>query len=117
VLECNGNYHIADLVTKIIRGVFSSLYRHSFRLSKEKWLSNSLLGSLTELDKSNELTLEPEELFFTSSGRIGVIVDAPKTTSLHLTELQRNMAAFIPSVGGISHTRFVVDSFPERKRT
>lgn len=117
MLECNGNYHIADLVTKIIRGVFSSLYRHLFRLSKEKWLSNSLLGSLTELDNSNELTLEPEELFFTSSGRIGVIVDAPKTTSLHLTELQRNMAAFIPSVGGISHTRFVVDSFFERKRT
>ena len=81
MLECNGNYHIADLVTKIIRGVFSSLYRHLFRLSKEKWLSNSLLGSLTELDNSNELTLEPEELFFTSSGRIGVIVDAPKTSA------------------------------------
>ena len=69
-----------------------------------------VLGSLTEPDKSNEPTLEPEELFFTSSGRIGVIVDAPKTTSLHLTELQRNMAAVIPSVGGISHTRLVVDS-------
>jgi len=36
VLECNGNYHIADLVTKIIRGVFSSLYRHLFRLSKDQ---------------------------------------------------------------------------------
>jgi len=75
----------------------------------------SLLGSLTELDKSNELTFEPEELFFTSSGRIGVIIDAPKATSLHLTELQRNMAAFIPGVGGVSHTRFVVDSFLERE--
>jgi len=117
VLECNGNYYIADLVTKIIRGVFSSLCRHTSRFSKEKWLPYSLLGSLTELDKSNELTFEPEELFFTSSGRIGVIVDAPKTTSLHLTELQRNMAAFIPSVGGISHTRFVVDSFSERENT
>jgi len=72
-----------------------------------------VLGSLTEPDKSNEPTLEPEELFFTSSGRIGVIVDAPKTTSLHLTELQRNMAAVIPSVGGISHTRLVVDSLQE----
>ncbi|KAF5360619.1 hypothetical protein D9756_004828 [Leucocoprinus leucothites] len=82
VLECTGNYHIADLVTKLIR------------------------GTLTTADKSEEATLEPEEMFFTSSGRIGVIVEASKDTSLHLTELQRNMAAVIPSVGGISHARF-----------
>jgi hypothetical protein len=54
--------------------------------------------------------LEPEELFFTSSGRIGVIVNAASEISLHLTELQRNMAAVIPAVGGTSHARSVVFS-------
>ncbi|KAF9454820.1 hypothetical protein P691DRAFT_716708 [Macrolepiota fuliginosa MF-IS2] len=83
VLECTGSYHIADFVTTLIR------------------------GSLTTTEGSEEPALVPEELFFTSSGRIGVIVDVKKNdTSLHLTELHRNMAAVIPSVGGISHARF-----------
>ncbi len=52
--------------------------------------------------------MQPEELFFTSSGRIGVIVDVKRNdVSLHLTELQRNLAAVIPGVGGTSHTRCV----------
>ncbi|KXN88147.1 DNA damage-binding protein 1a [Leucoagaricus sp. SymC.cos] len=82
VLECSGNYHLADLVTKLIR------------------------GSLTAVDHSEESILEPEGLLFTSSGRIGVIVDVKTNVSLHLTELQRNMTAVIPSVGGTSHARF-----------
>lgn len=65
-----------------------------------------LAGSLTS-DTSSESRLRPEELFFTSSGRIGVIIDADTELSLHLTELQRNIAAVLPTVGGCSHARFV----------
>jgi len=83
VLECTGSYHIADLVNNVIK------------------------GSLATADQSEETVLEPEELFFTSSGRIGVIVNVKQNdVSLHLTELQRNLAAVITSVGGTSHTRF-----------
>jgi len=46
-------------------------------------------------------------MFFTSSGKIGVITDVQDIElSLHLTELQRNLAAAIPAVGGTSHTRY-----------
>jgi hypothetical protein len=65
-------------------------------------------GSLAT-DQSEEPVLQPEELFFTSSGRVGVIVDVKNNkVSLHLTELQRNMAAVLPSVGGTSHTRYAL---------
>jgi len=50
--------------------------------------------------------LRPESMFFTSSGRVGIIVDAQdKDISLTLTELQRNLAAVVSGVGSASHTR------------
>lgn len=51
--------------------------------------------------------LKPEIIFFTASGKIAVISDVEDhTLSLHLTELQRNLAAALPGVGNESHTRF-----------
>lgn len=71
-------------------------------------IASAFLGSLTTTDQSEEPALKPEELFFTSSGRIGVIVDVKKNdVSLSLTGLQRNMAAILPAVGGTSHARCV----------
>ena len=50
--------------------------------------------------------LRPESMFFTSSGRVGIVVDAQdKDISLTLTELQRNLAAVVSGVGSASHTR------------
>ena len=49
--------------------------------------------------------LQPKQLFFTSSGRIGVVVDIGAEMSLHMTELQRNMAQVITPTGGLSHTK------------
>lgn len=67
-----------------------------------------MLGSISTVDKSQEsIKLNPEAIFFTSSGRIGVVTDVQENElSLHLTELQRNLAAVISGVGGVSHTRF-----------
>lgn len=82
-LERNGSYHLADFVTKFIR------------------------GSLASSDSSSNTALEAKHVFFTSSGRIGVIVDVVgEQLSLHLTSLQRNLAAVIQGVGGVTHTRF-----------
>jgi DNA damage-binding protein 1 len=61
---------------------------------------------LTSPDKkSDDAMLQPKQLFFTSSGRIGVVVDIGAEMSLHMTELQRNMAQVITPTGGLSHTK------------
>jgi DNA damage-binding protein 1 len=50
--------------------------------------------------------LEAKHVFFTSSGRIGVIVNVvDDQLSLHLTALQRNLAGVLQGVGGVTHTR------------
>lgn len=63
-------------------------------------------GSLSSSDSSNNAALEEKHIFFTSSGRIGVIVDVlDDQLSLHLTALQRNLAGVLHGVGGVTHTR------------
>ena len=64
-------------------------------------------GSLTSSDPSDiNLNLEAKHVFFTSSGRIGVLVNVTDPQlSLHLTELQRNLAGATQAVGGVTHTR------------
>lgn len=62
-------------------------------------------GSITAADAGSKL--EPIQLFFASSGRIGVIVDiADRQLGLDLTDLQRNMVAAID--GGHNHTKWVL---------
>jgi DNA damage-binding protein 1 len=68
---------------------------------------SSFQGSLsTAVDNLGEIKLLPEIVYFTSSGQIGVIIDVPdKELAMHLTALQRNLAAVISGVGSVSHTR------------
>ncbi|KAG6878094.1 hypothetical protein C0993_012421 [Termitomyces sp. T159_Od127] len=81
-LECDGNYYLGDFVTKFIR------------------------GSLTS-DSSKSTDLKATHVFFSSSGRIGVIVEVTDPSlALHLTALQRNLASAVTGVGGESHARF-----------
>lgn len=62
-------------------------------------------GSLTS-DSSKNTNLRATHVFFSSSGRIGVIVEVTDPSlALHLTALQRNLASVIPGVGGELHTR------------
>jgi DNA damage-binding protein 1 len=71
-------------------------------------LLTSSKGSLVTVEQSEKADLEPEELFFTSSGRIGVIVNVRnEDVSIHLSGLQRNMSTIVPSTGGTSHARYV----------
>ncbi|KAJ3503729.1 hypothetical protein NLJ89_g8306 [Agrocybe chaxingu] len=82
-LEQVGNYHLADMVSKFIRGSFSNI------------------------DATRAPLLVPETLYFTSSGQIGMIIDVKdRDFALHLTELQRNLGAALFGVGGISHARY-----------
>ncbi|KAF8630852.1 hypothetical protein AX17_005211 [Amanita inopinata Kibby_2008] len=82
ILERNGNWHLADLVTKFIRG--------------------SLLRDMEE-----DAPFVPSEIFFTSSGRIGIVLDINgNELPIQLTALERNLAYVVKGVGGESHTRY-----------
>ncbi|OSD07132.1 hypothetical protein PYCCODRAFT_1449240 [Trametes coccinea BRFM310] len=81
VLEKDGVYHIDDVVNKFIRGALSSA------------------------DVSDEQAVRASHVFFTSTGRIGAILEMKDATSLHMTALQRNMAKYIIGPGGVNHTK------------
>ncbi|KIM43302.1 hypothetical protein M413DRAFT_444121 [Hebeloma cylindrosporum] len=82
-LERVGYFHVADMVSKFLR------------------------GSLVSTDRMKGSEFSPEMGFFTTSGRIGVISNVEdKDLPLHLTDLERNLAAFTRGVGGKNHTRF-----------
>jgi hypothetical protein len=64
-------------------------------------------GTLAPHNMANNISLEPKQLFVTSSGRIGVIIEMGEELSLRMTALQRNMASVDEGAGGTSHTRRV----------
>ena len=68
------------------------------------------LGALSLTDVAEDQAVKPSHVFFTSSGRIGTIMDMADVTSLHMTALQRNMAKTLTGPGGDSHTQYVASS-------
>ncbi|OCH88473.1 hypothetical protein OBBRIDRAFT_780096 [Obba rivulosa] len=80
ILERDGSYHVDEIVNKFVP------------------------GGLTSADSTTGYTLRPRQLFFTSSGRIGVIIDVDDELSLPLTSLQWNMAKHIKGPGETYHT-------------
>ncbi|KAJ7430630.1 CPSF A subunit region-domain-containing protein [Mycena latifolia] len=88
-LDRDGFYQQSDLVTKFVR------------------------GSITASDAGSKL--EPVQMFFASSGRIGVIVDInDRQLGLDLTELQRNMVAAIEGAQG--HNKFRTPQSTARRK-
>ncbi|KAH7926445.1 hypothetical protein BV22DRAFT_1118853 [Leucogyrophana mollusca] len=85
LLERDGNYHLGDMVNKFVP---------------------VLPGSLTAHEVSIDIPLEPKQLFFTSSGQVGVVIDVADELSLHLTALQRNLSNYYSRKRGISHAKW-----------
>ncbi|GJJ09699.1 hypothetical protein Clacol_003923 [Clathrus columnatus] len=79
-LELAGNYYLGDCINKFIR------------------------GSLAHGNMDGDIT--PECLFFTSSGRIGVISELNEKLSYQMTALQRNIANLIHQSGGLDHSKW-----------
>ena len=52
--------------------------------------------------------MQPQQLFFTSSGLIGVIIDLADDLALDLTGLQRNLSHFVQKHEGPNHTKCVM---------
>ncbi|KAI9465477.1 CPSF A subunit region-domain-containing protein [Lactarius psammicola] len=84
-LDRDGFYNLGDVVNKFIPGSMTS--------------SDSASGG------NNTTALVPKLLFFTSSGRIGVIVDAGPELSLHLTALERNLSKVVTEIANASHAK------------
>lgn len=51
-------------------------------------------------------TLTTQQLFFTTSGRIGTIINVPSELSLHLTALERNLRRVVTEVTQASHAKY-----------
>ena len=65
--------------------------------------------SATEVPNGARDSLIPIQTFFTSSGRIGVIIDVPdEGLSLELTGLHRNMSRVLSGFGGVPNDKSVV---------
>ncbi|KAJ7714198.1 mono-functional DNA-alkylating methyl methanesulfonate N-term-domain-containing protein [Mycena metata] len=81
-LDCDGYYHEADLINKFVPGAIKAA--------------------------DPESKFEPVQLYFTSSGRIGIIIDiVDQQLGLDLTSLQRNMiSALLTPADAERYTRF-----------
>ncbi|CAK5284353.1 unnamed protein product [Mycena citricolor] len=76
-------------------------------------ISKIVPGSMAD---SNTPALRPIQMFFTSSGRIGVIVDiTDDPLALELTALHRNIVGALPE--GHLHTQYRAPKHTARKRT
>jgi len=80
-LEQVGNYYLGDCVNKFIPGVLAS-------------------------QPSSDDGVRAEQMFVTSTGRIGVVSEFDKELSLHMTALQRNLANIISGPGKVKHSKW-----------
>ncbi|KAI0269851.1 CPSF A subunit region-domain-containing protein [Gloeopeniophorella convolvens] len=80
-LDRDGFYNLGDVVNKFVQ------------------------GSMTSSDTASDIALTPKLLFFTSSGRIGVIIDASPELSLHLSALERNLGKVVSEIAHAGHAK------------
>ncbi|KZT28894.1 hypothetical protein NEOLEDRAFT_1239376 [Neolentinus lepideus HHB14362 ss-1] len=92
VLQKDGAFHLGDLVNKFIPGSLSS-----------------------STESSGEIPIEPRQLFFTASGRIGMVFEMGNELSLHMTGLERNMASVLLGSGGVSHSDWRTPVIPRSR--
>lgn len=88
-LERDGFWNLGEVVNKFITGSMSS----SDSVSVPRAANTTT-------------TLMTQQLFFTSSGRIGTIVNVPSELSLHLTALERNLRRVVTEITHASHAKY-----------
>lgn len=70
-----------------------------------------ILGTLSSQEVSLDSPMQPQQLFFTSAGLIGVIIDLADDLALDLTGLQRNLSNYIQKQEGPNHTKCVMSPY------
>lgn len=68
-------------------------------------VAEASIGTVHSSEKAEDLDIEARSLFFTASGRIGLVLDMGKELSLHMTALQRNLNGVVKDVSGTTHKR------------
>lgn len=63
-------------------------------------------GTVHSSDRAEDLEIQAKSLFFTASGRIGLILDMGKELSLQMTALERNLNGVIKDISGTTHKRY-----------
>ena len=116
-LDRDGFWHIGEVVNKFIPGAESLGPSHPPNCPRTRQPALCSTGSTSSNDTapvpgssssgsgSSSTTLAPQLLFFTSSGRIGVIVDVGPELSLHLTALERNLGKVVTEIAHASHAK------------
>jgi DNA damage-binding protein 1 len=100
-LDSDGSWYLGDFVNRLIPGkpTFSLLLGMTVR---------PLLGAVVQVKESR---FKPKQLFFSSTGRIGLVSIVEETDlSLQLISLQRNMAQVLIGTGNVQHTKYAVSS-------
>ena len=69
-------------------------------------MSSSDSISVPRTAATTTTTLPTQQLFFTSSGRIGTVVNVPSELSLHLTALERNLRRVVTETTRASHAKY-----------
>jgi hypothetical protein len=64
-----------------------------------------IVGTLSSQEVSLDAPMQPQQLFFTPAGLIGVIIDLADDLALDLTGLQRNLSNYIQKQNGPDHTK------------
>ncbi|TFK48656.1 hypothetical protein OE88DRAFT_1663726 [Heliocybe sulcata] len=89
-LQKDGAFHLGELVNKFVPGSLTS-----------------------SAESSGDIPIEHRLLFFTASGRIGMIFEMGSELSLHMTGLERNMTERLSGAGGVSHSDWRAPVIPK----
>ena len=119
-LERDGFWNLGEVVNKFITG--NGILLHSASIPERLLIdvarsfvrSMGYIGSMSSSDSvsvpraasTTITTLATQQLFFTSSGRIGTIVNVPSELSLHLTALERNLRRVVTEITHASHAKY-----------
>jgi DNA damage-binding protein 1 len=100
-LDSDGSWYLGDFVNRLIPG------KPTFSLLLGMTVI-PLLGAVVQVKESR---FKPKQLFFSSTGRIGLVSIVEETDlSLQLISLQRNMAQVLIGKGNVQHTEYAVSS-------
>jgi DNA damage-binding protein 1 len=96
----DGFYHLDDNVSRMIKGLSQTMCFLFFFSSYE------FAGKLGSPETNKYISLQPRHVFFTTTGGIGVILEADSPTASLLRAAQQALAEKAEGIGAPSHARY-----------
>jgi hypothetical protein len=98
VLSSTGVYHAADMITKFISSEFQC------SLCASRLSINTTTKGVNASQASRSPEFENQQLFFTSSGCIGLVTEVDRTLAERMKALDHELANLVEGKHGRSHT-------------